>query len=251
MIWFDWQMVFWPAVQAWLAGQDPYAVAYFMSPPWLLPIIAPFGLLPVRWGAAAMNLVAVSGLIALSLRLRRPGMALLVGASFVFMAVILDANVEGFVLWGLALGGPVGLLLLSIKPQVAGLVGLVWMIQAWDQERWRGVVKLGLPTLLVVLVFTAAYPQWITAALAARDLPTATSVNGWPWLLPAAAAALIWAVVRRRMTWAAIATTWASPYFLVHSYIGALALVAAESPWLGAAAVAASWVYFFVAWVGV
>src|SRR5258708_24612980 len=148
MIWFDWRIDFWPALQAWLSGKDPYSVRLFVSPPWLLPLITPFGLLPPAWGALAMNLVALSGLIALSIRLGKPWVALMVGVSTVFMYVILDGNVEGYVLWGLALGGPVGLLLLSIKPQVAMLVAVIWSIQAWQKSRWRGVLKLLLPTAI-------------------------------------------------------------------------------------------------------
>ena len=249
MIWYDWRMAFWPALQAWFSGQDPYSVSIFMSPPWLLPFIAPFGLLPPLWGAAGMNLVAITGLIALSRRLRQPRVALLAGMSFIFVVVLLDANIEGYVLWGLALGGPLGLLLLSLKPQVAMLVGVLWAVQAWRAARWKGVLVLVLPTALVAALFTLAYPHWLTASLAARHLPTATAVNLWPWLVPVAVVALAAAIKRARPAWAAIATALASPYFLVHSYIGALALLAGESRRLGALAVMASWAYFLVAWL--
>jgi hypothetical protein len=82
-------------------------------------LIAPLGLLPPEWGAIGMNLPAVSGLIALCIRLGKPWVALLVGVSFIFVFALLDGNVEGLVLWGLAIAGPAGLLLLSVKPQVA------------------------------------------------------------------------------------------------------------------------------------
>lgn len=87
-------------------------------------------MLPPDWGAFGMDLVAVSGLIAVCRRLRKPWVALLVGVSAVFVYVLLDANVEGYVLWGLALGGPVGLLLLSVKPQAAIFVAVIWGIRA-------------------------------------------------------------------------------------------------------------------------
>jgi hypothetical protein len=251
VIWFDWQMALWPALQAWFSGNDPYSVSIFLSPPWLLPLIAPFGLLPPAWGAVAMDLVALSGLIALSIRLRKPWVALMVGVSSIFMYVILDANVDGYVLWGLALGGPVGLLLLSVKPQVAILVAVIWSIQAWQKSRWRGVLKLMLPTAIIGGLFTILYPQWIGAALGANRLPRATTVNLWPWLLPVAGGLMIVAVAKLKQEWAALATNLAMPYFQLHSYIGALALIAAEIPWLGGVAVIGSWVYFFVAYVGI
>ena len=251
MIWSDWRMAFWPAVQAWLSGHDPYSGGMFLSPPWLLPLIAPFGLLPPAWGAVGMNVVALSGLIALSARLGKPWVVLLVGVSSVFMYVILDANVEGYVLWGLALGGPVGLLLLSVKPQVAMGVAVIWSIQAWQKSGWRGLLKLLLPTAICGGLFTIFYPQWIGAALGAQRQSGATDVNLWPWLLPVAGGLMIVAVVKLRQEWAALATNLATPYFRLHSYIGALALIAAEMPWLGAIAVLGSWVYFFVAYVGV
>jgi hypothetical protein len=251
MIWIDWRMAFWPALQTWFSGQDPYASPLFISPPWLLPIIAPLGLLPPEWGAIGMNLLAVSGLIALCFRLGKPWVALLVGVSFIFVFALLDGNVEGLVLWGLAIAGPAGLLLLSVKPQVAILVAVIWGIQAWQRSRWRGLLILFAPTFLIAAVFTLIYPQWIVAALGARNQPAATSVNLWPWLLPVAVGCLAYAVVKLRPAWAALATNLAVPYFRVHSYIGALTLIAAENPWLGAVAVLGSWVYFFVAYVGV
>jgi len=251
MIWSDWRTAFWPAVQTWISGHDPYASPLFLSPPWLLPLIAPFGLLPPAWGAVGVNLVALTGLIALCVRLGKPRVALLVGVSAVFMYVLLDGNVEGYILWGLALGGPVGLLLLSVKPQAAMLVGVVWSIQAWQKARWRGLLTLLLPTAIVSGLFTIVYPQWIGASLGARHQPQATSVNLWPWLLPVAGGLMIFAVVKLRQAWAALATNLALPYFRFHSYIGTLVLIAAEMPWLGALAVAGSWVYFFVAYVGI
>src|SRR5258708_4214632 len=154
-----------------------------------------------------MNMMTLCGLIALRALLCNTLVALLVGLSSVFMYVILDGNVEGYVLWGLALGGPVGLLLLSVKPQVAMFVAVIWSIQAWQKSSWRGLLKLLLPTAICGGLFTMFYPQWIGAALGAHRLSGATDVNLWPSLLPVAGGLMIVAVVKLPQEQAGVANT--------------------------------------------
>lgn len=255
MIGMDWVLAFLPAALRFLSGADPYAAPlysgfWYANPPWLLPLLVPFALLPAQWGAYGMGLVAFTGLGALAFRLHKPWLILLVGLSFVFVSVVVDSNVDGFVLWGLALGGPVGLFLLSTKPQVASLVALVWLWQAWQTGRWRGVLKLTGPTLLIAAVFTVWFPHWPLALVTAHARADSGNANLWPWLVAPALGLLAWALRRKRESPAALASAWTAPYLLVHSYVGALALVAADYPWMGAALVVLSWVYFFVAHPG-
>jgi hypothetical protein len=242
MIGIDWFTTFYRALWAWLQGRDPYTVpgTLFASPPWALPVLAPFAFLPPQIGAYAMIAVTVSGAAALGWRLRRPWLVLLLIGSYVFVAQMLDSNIDGFVLWGLAIGGPVGFFLLTLKPQVAGFVAVLWTWQAWRAGGWRAVAKLVGPSAAIALVFAIAYPSWLPAMRALNQQATAPA-NLWPWLLPVAAVALAWGLRRDRPAGAAVATTLAAPYLMVHSYVGALALIADESPWLGVLLCAASW----------
>src|SRR5438876_12407395 len=114
----DWIYGIFPAVQAFLTGGNPYAptpdpLGGYHYPAWLLPLVTPFGLLPPVWGAVGMGIVAATGLVALCIRVKRPWIALLMSVSIPMLATVYWANVEGFCLWGLALGGPIGFFLLS------------------------------------------------------------------------------------------------------------------------------------------
>jgi hypothetical protein len=243
---FDWVITFYPVTWWFLHGGDPYAApiplgVVFSNPPWILPLLVPFALLPPTWGAIGMALISLTGLCALAYKLRRPWLIPLVGLSYVMLEGMANGTVDGLALWGLALGGPVGFFLLSVKPQVASLVGVVWMWQAYQQDAWRGVLKLAGPTTAVGIVFTALYPQWVRIFFAVHERVASSSYNLWPWLIPVAVLALWWALRRGKPAGAAVATTLSAPYILAHSYVGALALVADELPVLGIILAALSW----------
>ena len=191
-----------------------------------------------------MGIMAVTGLVALCVRLKKPWVALLVAGSIPMLATVFWANVEGLCLWGLALGGPLGFFLLSIKPQVASLVGLVWMWEAYQKERWRGVLKLVGPTVAVAVVFTLIYPQSIPAVLAARREAGTYPINFWPWLALPGAALLYWAIKKRRESWASVSTITIAPYIRLQSLIGAMVLVTAEYPVVGVILTALPWLYY-------
>jgi hypothetical protein len=129
----DWLRSFLPAVQRFLAGGNPYAIGagwqWFANPPWLLPLLVPFAWMGPL-GGLAMGLIAISGTTVLCLKLVHPIwkgvlVAVIACVSIPFLTLVALGNVDGFVIWGLVLGGPAGFFLLSVKPQVASLVGLV------------------------------------------------------------------------------------------------------------------------------
>ncbi|MBI4770454.1 MAG: hypothetical protein HY784_08615, partial [Chloroflexi bacterium] len=235
-----------PAVVAFLIGQDPYFGNWFVNPPWLLVLLAPFGLLPPFWGAVGIDLVSVSGLVALCRKSGKIWMALPLVLSFPSLVLLWSANVDGLSLWGLALGGPVGLLLLSTKPQVAGLVGVVWTAQAWREGGWRKAAILVAPTLVVALVFLVIYPHWPSVVFAPTQRTGQSDATGFPWFMPLGLALLAAAVRRNREEWAALASMMVASYARPQSWIGAMTLLAVRYPPEGIIAVAASWLIPFL-----
>src|SRR5579859_63026 len=250
MLGTDWTRAFLPAVRAFMNGGNPYAPldpgGGYHNPPWLLPLLVPFGLLPPLWGHIGMGIVAITGLVALCVRLKRPWAALIVAGSIPMLSTIYWANVEGFCLWGLAIGGPIGFFLLSVKPQVAGLVGLVWAWEAYQKERWMGVAKLVGPTAAIAVVSTFIYPQWITAMVESQSQVNSGAVNAWPWLVPLGLLLLYVALKLKRQSWAGLSTTMIAPYLRDHSLIAAMALVAADYPIIGLAWTAAPWGFYIL-----
>jgi hypothetical protein len=237
---FDWIIYTYPALLAFVTGMDPYAaVPGFVNPPWMLALLSPLALLPPLAGAIVLDAIALTGLVALCRKAGRTWLALPLAVAFPMATLLWHGQVDGLVLWGLALGGPVGLFLLSTKPQVAGLVGLVWLVRAWRQGRWRQATILILPTAVVALVFTWLYPSWLSEFSTAATRTYTT--NGFPWTLPVGAAALVAALRHDREDWAALATVFLAPYVNVQSWMGALALFAIQYPVEGMAAALGSW----------
>jgi len=254
---FDWLLTNWPTIQSWLHGGNPYGPPLypgmgFFNPPWLLPLQAPLALFPPIVGAWGMALISTLGMVALCIKLKHPWIALLVACSLPMLEVIWNGTVEGFVLWGLVIGGPIGLLLISIKPQVAGLVALVWVCRAWKESGWRGVARLVSPTAAVAAISTILYPQWIGAMFGAHQSAFQGNflVNLFPWLVLPALGLLALALKRYQSRYAeecaVLATNWASPYLHLYSYSAAVTQIACDFPAIGVLMVVLPWAYVIV-----
>ena len=252
---YDWIGFFYPAIWLFLTGGDPYGPLQphlpdrYFNPPWLLPLLAPFGLLPVTWGAWAINAFSILGVFAFCAKHKKPWLTLPVVMSYPMIDQYYHGSVDGFVIWGLVLGGPVGLFLLSTKPQVAGLVGLLWAIEAYREGGWKSVARLLAPTAILAVVSTLLYPQWITTALSARGFPGAASANLFPWLAPLGLVLAVQAVRRRREDWAILATNLLSPYLRAHSWTAAMVTVSVRYPWFAWVLSPLSWLLLvYLAW---
>jgi hypothetical protein len=238
---FDWIVFAYPALMAFLSGRDPYtAVPGFVTPPWLLLLLSPLALLRPEHGVVALGVITLTGLVALCRRGGHTWLALPLAVSFPMATLLWHGQVDGVALWGLTLGGPVGLLLLSAKPQVAGLVGAVWLVRAWRSGRWRAVLTLLAPTAIVAAVFILLYPSWLRGV--AQAAGWAHTTNGFPWLAPLGVAGLVAALRQEREDLAALATVLIAPYANVQSWVGALALLALRYPLEGVVAALATWV---------
>jgi hypothetical protein len=248
---WDWIFTMWPAVNRFVAGGNPYAPPAmkgfaFVYPPWLLPLLVPSALLGY-YGGFVMAFITLTGLMALCARLKKPRLVFLLILSYPFLALMVNWNVDGFVLWGLAIGGPLGFFFLSVKPQVASLVGLVWIYQTYKQDGWMGVFRLVSPTILVAILFTIRYPQWIAALFAAPSLgPVLPRLNLWPWLILPGLILAIYAVRKNRESFASVGTWMVAPYAQFHSAIAAFTYVASENVYAGIVLVVLSWVYGYL-----
>ncbi|NUM45525.1 MAG: hypothetical protein HUU38_12545 [Anaerolineales bacterium] len=243
---YDWILAFYPAVKAFLAGQNPYGMGLrdFLNPPWVLPFLAPFGFLSPELGAWGINLVNLSGLVAFCRKAGRWWMALPLALSFPMGVLLWHAQIEGFLLWGMVIGGPVGFLFLTFKPQVGGGLALLWLWQAWQKQGWKGVVRLTWPTVLLAILFTLLYPNWIGAMFSATEQGSAGAIGGFPWLIPLGVFLLVQGIRTQREELAAPGMLFLSPYARFHSWLISLAIAACQYPLEGVLACAASWVVF-------
>lgn len=243
---FDWIVYAYPALMAFVSGSDPYTVVpNFVTPPWLLLLLSPLSLLSPVQGVIALGVITVTGLVALCGRNSSCGrksqlwLAIPLAVSFPMITLLWHGQVDGVILWGLTLGGPVGLLLLAAKPQAAVFVGLIWAMQAWREGGWKKTARLVLPVIIVAAASACLYPSWVRAMLSASAW--AHTTNGFPWSLALGAGVLVAALRGRREDLAALATLLLAPYTNVQSWVPAMALLSARYRWETVAACAASW----------
>jgi hypothetical protein len=241
---FDWYLYFYPALKMFVSGANPYLNSSMEvgCSPWTFLLLSPLGFLPTVWGLIVLEFINITGLIALCFRHKSRWSTIPVALSLPFIATIIFGNIDGLSLWGLAIGGPVGLILLSTKPQTAFLVGIVWGWQAWKKGKLPATARLVLPLIILATIMAFLYPDWIKHLLWFKDRTDGYLTNGFPWLIPVGIASLVYAIRHGKEEWAAVATVLLSPYVRVQSWIGALALLTLAFPLEGSIAAIASWI---------
>ena len=111
---------------------------------------------------------------------------------------------------------PIGALLLSIKPQIGGLI-LVWCaIELARRRDEKGIIVCFGPLLLVSICQLAAFG--LTPLRAARNIGYSWNMSLWPWSIPFGLALFALSITRRNGRWAMIAAPLLTPYVLLHSY---------------------------------
>lgn len=121
----DWRDTYRPAALALLRGQSPYSVDIFFAPPWALIPLLPFAMLPESIGRAVLFLLALVcyAYTAFRLEARPPALAAFL-ASPVVMHGLLNSNIEWLPLLGFVLPPQIGLVFVTIKPQIGLAVAL-------------------------------------------------------------------------------------------------------------------------------
>jgi hypothetical protein len=241
----DWHCFFWPAAHHW---RDPYAVTggYFHNPPWLVFFLIPFGLVPEVYGWAAFVLASFLILIdtARALGATKGGtiVALFTPPA---LSTIANGQIDILVLWGVALGirareheNPwllsLGLLLISIKPQVAGMVGLLLWLDSKDKFR-----PLILPFFVAILSFVMY--GWWPAKWNPVEADVSWNISAWPWGIPAGALLAIVAYKYRSELVAFWATLLVVPYLAAHSLVGAATATVSKLSMTSSIVVVAIW----------
>src|SRR5258706_7745891 len=137
----DWNTFLVQAAIRFLSGQNPYG-AGFGNPPWTLLFLIPTIHVPIQ---LAMLFPAIVLLI-LSIYKRKPALIFLVGTSFPFIASSIYGNIDWMVMAGVAIGGPLGVILDTIKPQ-AGIFAIVSELS--KKDKWKDRLKLLIPLIVL------------------------------------------------------------------------------------------------------
>jgi hypothetical protein len=244
---------YWTAARLVLDGKNPYSVAdtvdlqqrlffagdralVMLNPPWILPLIAPFGVMPFSTGrplwlviGLAIMLISVHWLWDLYGDSESRWIGWLVAATFLPVAVVLAIGQIGpLILFGLAgylrfharqknyLAGAF-LFLAALKPHLVFLVWVALLLYTLHHKRWESLAAflsvLGVASLLAVGLDHHAFYEYAALFRGGKAVPQATPtlggllryISGSPPMqfLPIAGAALWFAIYwhRWRSSW--------------------------------------------------
>lgn len=218
----DWRLTFRPAAQEVLHGRSPYNVAGFFNPPWLLLPLLPLALLPESVGGALFLLLNLAVFAYTAHRLGATSFTMILFLmSPPVLHSLLNGNIDAFVIMGFVLPPPIGLLFLSIKPQIGAGVALFWLIEAWRAGRLKVVFKTFAPAAAMWLLSFVLFGWWFLRWEQEVDLWW--NASAWPLSIPVGLGLLVAAVRKRRKEFAMAAAPCLSPYVLLHAWVGALA----------------------------
>lgn len=221
----DWQLAFAPAGQALLAGQNPYQVApFYASPPWGLLVLAP---LSIVHPALAMLLPALA-LLYLAYVRRKPYLIFLVGMSAPMFMCTVYANIDWLVMLGVAIGGPIGAVLDTIKPQ-GGIMAI--LAELARRDTWRARALLLLPLAILVLLTAPLWVAWLHSMATVGTNQERSLTSLYPrWLGIVVAIPALWRTWRRKSPiWGCIASLALAPYWQLMSLLPLTYLVADRS----------------------
>lgn len=227
MFWWtmwDWE-VYRNAWYALLNGVNPYSVTIsvggdmrFMYPIWSLIPIAPFAWI----GYPAINIIMVIvTLICLFLVAHKYHMKTLHTFFFVSSAAVFYGigygNITFLTLLGLLLPTPIGLFFLIIKPQSTAIVMLILLIKEYEQGGWKRVVYTLMPVTIALIVMILIF-----------GIPKIPNMSGnasiniiWPACLIVGIPATYYAIRKRSMKFAFLASSFISPYMGLSGYMTA------------------------------
>jgi len=209
----DWWGFFRPAA---LSLPNPYQVKGVLNPPWTFVLLYPLALLLGRWGGVA---IAFLSIIAIALYLRSPAKLLAMSASAPFIFVIVLAQLDALVLYGLMLPASLGPLLILIKPQGAVLTLL-------NRINRQSLIIFAGALMISFLVWGFWPAEMLRAGLVPDELRNASF---FPYSLPLAPVLLFYGIRRKSDALLCWATLCALPFFQMHSMLPAIASTIRET----------------------
>ena len=255
----DWQYGFRPAVYAILSGHSPYNLKGFVDPDWesvgfynapwaLLPLI-PLALLPVKVGYALLIMVSLTsfGWVAYRLGAKPVTIGLLLVSPPVVHGVLVG-NLDWLAALGCALPPQIGLVWIIVKPHMGVAIAVFWLVEAWRQGGWRGVLHTFWPATLVLLISLLIFGLWPLRF--ERMYSEVWNASLWPLSIPVGLALLAAAIHKRRIEYAMAGSPCLSPYLNMHSWVGALLALSGSLPEM-AAAVAGFWILIGIRALGI
>jgi hypothetical protein len=220
---------FYPAGRSIWIGKSPYTIDGFYNPPWLLLLLTPLSLLPVKSALVIYMMVILGGFIVAVKRMgARPLDIIFIGFSPWLLLLIGYANIDWLVLLGATLPIQLGVWLVLLKPQMSLILILLWLRRSW---RKGGVKQLIVQFGPVLVAFLLSYllGLWQTPDYGKMQI---WSADIWPYGIPIGLALAFIALKRDDDLIALAAAPFVSPYLSIFSWIVVLLPTLRKPRWL-------------------
>lgn len=213
----DWWRHFHPAVLEAFRGGNPYEVSGFYSPPWLLLILSPLAILPIKVSTPLIFILNTAGYTWVAYKLGVNKYLIL--PLFFFSGALTNAlkgNIDGILLLGLLMPSWLGSLFLMTKPQIGVPILLcvvltVLFSKTSKREKIQYLFVMLAPLLGLTLLSFALYGNWYTHASEVIGRSWNAAVL-WPYGFPLGIV-LIWqSVARRDIRLALVSIPFVFPY---------------------------------------
>lgn len=236
----DWDAYFVAAIKAIFEGKSPFSVDGYYNPPWLLFLLAPLAWIP----AELARLLPAAALLLASYHRRKPWLIAIVGLSFPFIAVSSYANVDWVPMLGVAYGGMAGPLLVTTKPQAAGLA----VVAYFKDGGW----KIFVPLIVVAAISTLLWPSWPLDMLSGDTLSQRKrNLSLFPYTIPIGLWSIWMAWKKEDVLLGCMASLCLAPYFYIHSLLPLIFVLADRRWWFGVLATLGTWLIVFLSLWGV
>jgi hypothetical protein len=220
----DWLQSILPAVQVFLAGGNPYAIAegYYRAPfPfWTFLVLAPFALLPYWFGRL---LLFVTSLIAFTITAHKMGANRIQLIFFLTSSAVIgclnNGNIDWLVTLGLWMSPQIGLFFVLMKPQIGIGIALYWLYDAWTRGGTGQVAKTFLPVSLGYLASFIMYGWWLKLDSYGSN---PDNMSAFPWIVPIGGLLLGYALANRKKDLSIFSGVLFAPYVSQFSYAASL-----------------------------
>lgn len=213
---WDW-FIFREATYRFFTLRSPYFSGFY-NPPWILPPLLPFALLPAKIGGVLFSALDLALLLLVAYRLKARSLALvLLCLSPVIFTELRSVNINGLVALGLILPPQIGLFFLLAKPQVGIFVAIFWLVETWRQGGYWKVVRVFAPVSIAFGLSIILYGPWPQYSFGA--IGQVWNISPWPWGIPAGIGLMILAIRQRQLSFALLATPFLTPYLAFHTLI--------------------------------
>lgn len=210
----------WPDIYRLPVEYEENGGLYRIFSPWSAVLFLPLSFIPMTAATAIVRVALIVSLHFLTGRVFWKTAAVLTAPTALLVA---NGNLDAISALGLLLPGSGALLLLMVKPQAAALAALLIL----RRDGWQHA----LIPILVLLLSTLLWPEWITrASLASQG---ASNLDLFPFGVPFALILFVQAWRRDDPILAAIASPFAMPYLSMPTLAVTLALLFRKSSWAG------------------